>query len=177
MQELVSILLIGVSLSMDTFSFSLSLGTLSNATKYLRIFPFWVAIFHFIMPIIGNMIGIKIMQVFNLASHIILGLILIVLAVNLAISYYKKEEANVNLNLLSTPLLALSLSIDSFTVGLAISDITANYIIASLIFAVTSFSFTVLGIIIGKYSSNLIGKYASLLGIFLLFILGIVHIF
>lgn len=176
MQELVSILLIGLSLSMDAFSFSLSLGTLSNS-KYLKIFPFWVALFHFIMPFLGNMLGTKIIQVFNLTSNIILGLILIILAINLSISYFKNEETKVTLTHASTPLLALSLSIDSFTVGLAISNLTTNYLIASLIFALTSLSFTILGIIVGKYSRHLIGKYASLFGIFLLLILGIIHIF
>ena len=58
MQELVSIFLIGVSLSMDTFSLSLSMGTLIKNKKFLTLFPFVVALFHFIMPLIGNKIGI-----------------------------------------------------------------------------------------------------------------------
>ncbi len=44
------------------------------------------------MPIIGNKIGISIMNYFNLASNIVLGLVLIVLGVNLAINYFKKRR-------------------------------------------------------------------------------------
>ena len=91
MQELVSIFLIGVSLSMDTFSLSLSMGTLIKNKKFLTLFPFVVALFHFIMPLIGNKIGITIMNCFNIASNIVLGLILIILGVNLAIQFFKKE--------------------------------------------------------------------------------------
>ena len=176
MREIVSILLIGISLSMDTFSLSLTLGTVSE-NKLIKILPLFVGIFHFFMPIIGNIIGITLINLLNLASNIILGTVLIVLGINLAIHYFKDETAEINLNIIGIIIFALSVSIDSFSVGLGINDITNNYYIASIIFALCSAAFTYLGIIIGKYSSKLIGKYAIILGIFLLLILGIFHLF
>lgn len=177
MQEIVSILLIGISLSMDTFSLSLSLGSIKTQSKYLHIFPLLVGIFHFIMPILGNLIGIEIIKIFNIASNILLGLILILLSINLAIHYFKDKSINFNLNIIGIILLAFSVSIDSFTIGFGISNITNRYIIASVIFSICSSSFTYLGLLIGKYSNKLIGKYASIIGIFLLLILGIYHLF
>ena len=176
MREIVSILLIGISLSMDTFSLSLTLGTVSE-NKLIKILPLFVGIFHFFMPILGNFIGITLINLLNLASNIILGTVLIVLGINLAIHYFKDETAEINLNIIGVIIFALSVSIDSFSVGLGINDITNNYYIASIIFALCSAAFTYLGIIIGKYSSKLIGKYAIILGIFLLLILGIFHLF
>lgn len=176
MREIVSILLIGISLSMDTFSLSLTLGTVSE-NKLIKILPLFVGIFHFFMPILGNIIGVALINLLNLASNIILGTVLIVLGINLAIHYFKDESAEINLNIIGILIFALSVSIDSFSVGLGINDITNNYYIASVIFALCSASFTYLGIIIGKYSSKLIGKYAIILGIFLLLILGIFHLF
>ena len=176
MREIVSILLIGISLSMDTFSLSLTLGTVSE-NKLIKILPLFVGIFHFFMPILGNFIGITLINLLNLASNIILGTVLIVLGIILAIHYFKDETADINLNILGIIIFALSVSIDSFSVGLGINDITNNYYIASIIFALCSAAFTYLGIIIGKYSSKLIGKYAIILGIFLLLILGIFHLF
>ena len=176
MREIVSILLIGISLSMDTFSLSLTLGTVSE-NKLIKILPLFVGIFHFFMPILGNFIGITLINLLNLASNIILGTVLIVLGINLAIYYFKDETAEFKLIILGIIIFALSVSIDSFSVGLGINDITNNYYIASIIFALCSAAFTYLGIIIGKYSSKLIGKYAIILGIFLLLILGIFHLF
>ena len=176
MREIVSILLIGISLSMDTFSLSLTLGTVSE-NKLIKILPLFVGIFHFFMPILGNFIGITLINLLNLASNIILGTVLIVLGINLAIHYFKDETAEINLNIIGILIFAISVSIDSFSVGLGINDITNNYYIASIIFALCSAAFTYLGIIIGKYSSKLIGKYAIILGIFLLLILGIFHLF
>lgn len=176
MKELVSILLIGISLSMDTFSLSLSLGSLAKINKYLKIFPLLVGIFHFFMPLLGNLIGMQIVKTFNIASNILLGLILIFLGINLAIHYFKDEKIEINLNYLSVILLAFSVSVDSFSVGLGISNLTNKFILSSIVFCVCSFSFTMMGLIIGKYSDKLIGKYASFLGIILLLFLGIYHL-
>lgn len=176
MKEIVSILMIGISLSMDTFSLSLSLGALSHL-KVLKIIPLVVGIFHFFMPLLGNMLGLKLIDIFHLTGHILLGFILIALAINLAIHYFKDEEINFNLNFLGIILFALSVSFDSFTVGMGINALTEKYILASIIFALCSASFTYLGILIGKYSSKLMGKGANLIGITILFILGVYHLF
>lgn len=177
MKEIVYILLIGISLSMDTFSLSLSIGTIYSNKSYLTIFPLSVGIFHFFMPLLGNIIGMKIILYFNIASNIVLGLILIFLGLNLAIHYFKDDNKDIHLGLLSIVFLAFSVSIDSFTVGFGLSNITNSYLKCSFIFALCSASFTYLGLTIGKYSSKIIGKYANILGILLLLILGISHLF
>jgi putative Mn2+ efflux pump MntP len=176
MQEIISIFLIGISLSLDTFSLSLSLSPIFSNTKYNNLFPLIVGIFHFIMPNIGNFAGIKLIQILNLASNILLGLILIFLGLNLLISQVKEEEPKVKLSILGVTFLALSVSVDSFTVGLGLSNLSSSNILSSFIFAICSFTFTNLGLIIGKYSQKHIGKYANILGIILLFILGIYHL-
>lgn len=177
MQEIVSILLIGISLSMDTFSLSLSVGSLNNKNNLLKLLPLFVGIFHFFMPLLGNFIGIGLINLLDLASNVILGLVLIILGINLAIHYIKDESTSITINFWGLVFFALSVSIDSFSVGLGINDITSNYFLASIIFALCSAAFTYLGLLIGKYSSKLIGKYAIILGIFLLLILGIFHLF
>jgi len=177
MYELVSIFLIGVSLSMDTFSLSLSLSAFTKDNKYLKLFLLLVGILHFIMPNIGNILGIGIMNIFNLAGNILLGLILIFLAISIAIEFYKNKKIDINLNLLSIILLSFSVSIDSFTVGLGISNITNNYLLSSLIFSILSMLFTYLGLIIGKYSKHLIGRFSNIIAILILLVLGIYHLF
>ena len=176
MQEMVSILLIGISLSMDTFSLSLSLGSIANKQK-LKLIPFIVGIFHFFMPLMGNVLGLKLVKWFNLASHFLLGFILIFLGLNLAFHYFKDEEINIRLNIIGMIIFAISVSIDSFTVGIGINAITNKTILASLIFALCSASFTSLGLLIGKYGANYIGKKATFLGIALLLVLGLYHLF
>lgn len=177
MQEIVSVLLIGISLSMDTFSLSLSVGTIVSQNKLIKFLPLLVGLFHFFMPLLGNIVGLAVIKLLDLASNVILGSVLIILGINLAIHYIKDEQANIKLSFLGLIIFALSVSIDSFSVGLGINDITNNYFLASIIFALCSSAFTYAGVIIGKYSSQLIGKYAIIIGILLLIILGLFHLF
>ena len=51
------LLLIGICLSMDTFSLSLSLGTFNIVKKKCILFSCLVAMFHFIMPLLGVILG------------------------------------------------------------------------------------------------------------------------
>ena len=69
MQELVSVIIIGISLSMDTFSLSLSLGPIIHNSKYTTIVPIFVGLLHFLMPILGNYLGIRIMILLKLLVY------------------------------------------------------------------------------------------------------------
>ena len=57
MQEILSLLLIAIALSMDTFSVSLSLGTANIPIEKGIFLSIAVGIMHFIMPILGMLIG------------------------------------------------------------------------------------------------------------------------
>ena len=168
MRELASLLLIGIGLSMDTFSISLSIGALNivkNETKYISLL---VGIMHFFMPLLGLLLGSKMITNFNINSNYLLSVILIVLAIKLLIDYFKDEEINIELNFSGIFLFAIAVSLDSFSTGLGLPAITHNVFLATTIFSLCSFSFTYLGLTIGKYTEDKIGKYATILGIILL---------
>ena len=80
MKESLTILTIAIALSMDTFSLSLGIGTGNISKKRCLLFSIIVGIMHFIMPLIGNLIGNKIVEIFMLKSNFLLGIILIYLA-------------------------------------------------------------------------------------------------
>ena len=176
MQEIVSLILIGVSLSMDTFSLSLGIGPIINESKYNIFLPIIVGVFHFFMPLFGNYLGVKLIKILSLSSNILLGVILILLSIHLILDYFNEKEVSFRINIINSLVFALGVSIDSFSVGLGISDITNNYLLSSLIFAICSFVFTNFGLIIGNYSHKYMGNYANLLGILLLLILGLYHL-
>jgi len=52
--------MIGVSLSMDTFSISLSLGTFNISKRKTLFLSILVGIMHFFMPLFGTILGTKI---------------------------------------------------------------------------------------------------------------------
>lgn len=177
MKEILNILLVGVALSMDTFSLSLGVGTYNLEKKKCFILSFLVGLMHFIMPLLGNMVGNQIMRFFELNSNLFLGCILLFIAGNLLVDMLKKEEdTTIDLSFLGMLLFAFGVSIDAFSTGLALTAITTNKFLAMLLFSMTSFTFTYIGLNIGKYVSKKLGNKASILGFILLIALGIFHI-
>ena len=65
MKEILNILLIGIALSMDTFSLSLGVGTYNLEKKKCLTLSLLVGLMHFIMPLLGNVVGDKIMHFFE----------------------------------------------------------------------------------------------------------------
>lgn len=176
MVEFVTILTISVALSMDTFSLSLGVGTMNLSKKKSLELSIIVGIMHFIMPLLGILIGTSILRFFQLNSNLMLGMILIFLAGQMLYDLFLKEDPTINLNIFGMFFFAIGVSIDAFSTGLGLSAITSNIIPAMIIFSITSFIFTLLGLFIGKYASKLLGTYASIFGAILLMIIGIFHI-
>lgn len=174
--QIFSILLIGIALSMDTFSLSLGVGTFNATYKKSLQLSIIVGIMHFVMPLLGMLIGNKLLQLFEVQSDILLGIILIFIAIQMLIDILKHEEEKFNLSLFGMLLFAFGVSLDSFSVGLGIKAITDNIFLATTIFAFVSFIFTFCGILVGKFASKIIGIYANIIGVIILFVLGIVHI-
>ena len=83
---------------------------------------------------------------------------------------------NISKNYITLLLLALVVSLDSFATGLGINAITSNHILAGCIFSATAFFITMFGIFLGKYSKLIIGKYANIIGIIILFAISLINI-
>lgn len=176
MKEIITILTIAIALSMDTFSLSLGIGTSKISKKRCFLFSIIVGVMHFVMPLIGNFIGNKIVEIFMLKSNFLLGIILIYLAITMIIEIIKPDNKPKNMNVFNMLLFALGVSIDSFSTGIGLSAITNNMLCAVIIFSITSFCFTYLGLLIGKYANRLLGVYATIFGAILLIVIGVFHL-
>lgn len=176
MNEIITLITIAIALSMDTFSLSLGIGTKSLSSKRSLLFSFIVGIMHFFMPLMGIFIGNKIISLFTLKSNFLLGIILIYLGLTMLIELINTNNKDCKINIINMFIFAIGVSIDSFSTGLGLSAITENIISATIIFSITSFLFTYLGLIIGKYANKLLGIYATIFGSLLLIIIGLTHL-
>ena len=160
---------VGIGLSMDAFSLSLSLGTTYPSKRNIVKTSLIVGIFHFIMPLLGYFIGINFK--YRISGINILTFLLFVV---LSFELYKNrnEENNSILNNLTILLIAFSVSIDSFTVGIVFGLNSEFIVISSIIFSLTSFIFTYLGLTLGKKLKDKYKKHSTYLGIILLLIVA-----
>ena len=177
MSILISLFLIGISLSMDTFSVCLSIGTFNISKNKILFLCTIVGIMHFFMPLFGSFLGNKIINFLNINVNFLLGIILLFIGIEMIIELIKKDDKFFELNFFNMFLVSISVSLDSFSTGLGLKAITSDVILSGLIFSLCAASFTFLGLLIGKYSHEKLGIYGNILGIILLLVLGTIHIF
>ncbi len=177
MMPLVTIIMIAVGLSMDAFSLAILYGTLNFERKKTIILSTSVGIFHFFMPLLGNCVGIAIFKLLPIRPNILVGTIFLIISIQMLLSIFKEEEIVDLKGLFAILLFAFTVSVDSFSVGIGLSAISNNNILAVSIFSITSFIFTFIGLTIGSKLNEKFGKISTLIGSIVLLCLSVVYLF
>lgn len=167
--EIISLIIIGLSLSIDAFTLSLAYGLLNVSRKKIFITSLSVAIFHFIMPLLGLFIGHILTDMIHVNSKYILITVLLIILIEMIKSLQENEKEH-ELSLINIIIFSCLVSFDSFSVGIGLEYITNKIFLGSIIFSLLSFTFTYLGFKLGKYLSQKADKYAKIIGIILLII-------
>ena len=171
---MLSIFFIGLALSVDAFSLSVSAGTTNLDGQKKMVLAISIGIMHLIMPGLGIIVGSHMFKIipfsisyFNVLIFIYLGIIMLL----------KKEETKIfKYSLLNSLLLAICVSIDSFSIGIGLSDITHHYLIAAMTFGVISGIISYAGLLLGERIVGLLKDHATKLGAIILFLLAIVNL-
>jgi len=174
--NIILIFFIAISLSMDAFSLSLAYGTINLKKKEISILSIIVGVYHFFMPIFGMLIGGYINKFINASKYLIILVIFSLIGINMLIESKKEKEEVKYMKIGQMLLFGFAVSIDSFSVGIGINNISNNFIMCSSIFSLTSFIFTYLGLKLGKKLNLLIGKIATFIGGISLILLGIIYV-
>lgn len=169
------ILLIAISLSMDAFSMSLAYGTLDISKKDILRLSILVGIYHFFMPLLGSYLGSNLLKLFPINSNFIVFIILTIIGLEMIIDTLRKKENVTKMQFLQMIIFGFTVSIDSFSVGIGLDTLTNNYLLSSLIFSMTSFSFTLSGLYIGKKINQIFGRISTMIGGAILILIAIMY--
>lgn len=176
--DLVSMILIGLSLAMDAFAVSISSGV--TLKKYHIGHAFRIALFfglfQAIMPLIGWSAGLSFKTQVDTFSHWIAFLILLVIGCKMIYESILIKEDNRKCdptNLLVLSGLAIATSIDALAIGVSFSllniTITEPVIIIGLVTFITSF----IGVYLGDKFGILFGNKIEIFGGIVLILIGI----
>lgn len=172
---MLSIFFIGLALSMDAFGLSIGIGMQKIGKRVLVLLPISVAVFHFVMPMLGNSFSFLIRDILYFDPGFLMTIVFFYLSIMMFVT--RNKEDNVILkSLVSILFTAFSVSVDSLTVGLGLSSITSHYIASSLIFSTCAGCLTYIGLMIGKYSMKCFKREANVFGSVLLFVLAVVNL-
>lgn len=172
--NIILLFLIAISLSMDAFSMSLAYGTKITDKKNIYLLSIIVGIYHFIMPIFGMKIGIYLLNLIPVKENLITIIIFLIIGINMIIEAFKSKENIKELKIIEMLLFGFAVSIDSFSIGIGINNISKNILIPSFMFSIVSALFTYVGLLFGNKINKYLGKISTIIGGITLIILGFI---
>lgn len=175
--EFLLILVIGISVSMDAFSLSLAYGTLGILKSQRIYLSLIVSVFHFFMPIFGYLFGNYVINLLKINPDIVVTLVLMFIGIDMIASSFKKEDNIKVMRGFEYFLFGFAVSIDSFSVGMSLTDISKNVFLPAIVFSLCSGFFTFVGLTFGNKIEKSLGKVATIGGGVVLSIIGIIYAF
>ncbi|WP_106496045.1 manganese efflux pump MntP [Lentibacillus sp. Marseille-P4043] len=162
---IVSLVFMAFALGMDAFSVSLGMGMQLLRLKRIAFIGFVIGLFHIIMPFIGIILGKVISGQIGQLTTLIAGMLLIAIGAQMIFSAFNHEVKKIvkpaGIGLL---LFAISVSMDSFSVGLSLGMSGVKTAVALLLFGAVSMILTWFGMLLGKKVHGLLGAYSEILG-------------
>ncbi|WP_040206977.1 manganese efflux pump MntP [Neobacillus jeddahensis] len=163
--ELITLIVMAFALGMDAFSVGLGMGMYKLRLRKICYIGLTIGFFHVWMPLVGVLAGKFLSEKFGIFATFIGGVLLIVLGVQMIWSTIKEGEDKVispaGFGLL---LFALSVSLDSFSVGLTLGIYGAKTIMVILCFGIVATVQTWAGLLLGRKVQGWLGTYSEALG-------------
>ena len=173
--NIIELIVLSFSLSMDSFATSLCKGIEFNNNLYKSSITtsIWFSIFQTIMPVLGyylgNIISMKLFSVAYYISFFILSF--------LGISMIREKDDVVQLNdslgFKIMFLLSVSISMDAFSVGISYALLNLNIILSSILNFSITFITTYIGCILGSKIGSKYSSISKIIGGIILISLGI----
>ena len=173
------LVVLAISLSMDSFSTALCEGVRYNNLKLKNILliSFMFSLFQSLMPFLGYLFGYMMSSIVFSIGHILSFFIFIILGIGLIRKSNNDEDDIKGINLKSIILLSIAISIDAFSVGITFVNLNVNIFMSLIMIFMVTFITTVMGVVIGNKFGGYLKKIALKFGGLVLISLGIKVLF
>lgn len=173
--EAAALLIMAMALGMDAFSVGLGMGMVQLRLKRICKIGLTIGFFHVVMPLFGMMIGHYLTDLFGTVAVMVGGILLLLLGAQMIYTsiIHQKEELLVPPVGFGLFLFALSVSLDSFSVGLSLGIYGAKVWLTLFLFGVVSTVMTWGGLLLGRRFRHYMGTYSEVLGGCILFVFGL----
>jgi len=176
--ELMTLCMMAFALGMDAFSVGLGMGFFRLRLKQMFYIGFTIGLFHIVMPLLGMIVGRFLSEQFGGIASYIGGALLLLLGIQMIATSFKRESdpliSPVGIGLI---FFALSVSLDSFSVGLSLGIYGARTLVTIFLFGFFSMFLTWIGLLLGRRFQKWLGIYGEMLGGTILFMFGIKLLF
>jgi putative Mn2+ efflux pump MntP len=175
--SLITIFIIAVGLGIDAFSVAIGIGAANNKKSWGPVLRLATAfgLFQFVMPIIGWLAGLSVVEIIGSFDHwIAFGLLALVGGKMIREGFEKESAEEREDQTRGWPLLMLSVatSIDALAVGFSFSVLKNPILLPAVIIGIVCFLMTVTGMIFGKVLAKIFGKKVEIFGGLVLIAIG-----
>ena len=176
--EIIEILLLGISLSMDAFAVSVCKGLSMKEINWKKaiIIGSYFGIFQALMPVIGYILWSTFESLVTNIDHWIAFVLLVLIGGNMireALSKEENDNYNDDVDFKTMSILAIATSIDALAIGITFVFLNVNVSFAVTLIGITTFIISLIGVKLGnKFGSNYKSK-AGIAGGIVLILIGI----
>lgn len=178
--DLISIILIGVGLSMDASAVCIAKGMSLQKDKlfeYAFKLAFAFGFFQALMPSIGYFAGSRFAGYIQQIDHWVAFILLGIIGINMIKESFEVADSDdktiSEISFKAILILAIATSIDALAIGVSFAFLNVNIFQAAGIIGCTTFILSFVCVMIGKSLGTLCQKYAEVLGGVILIGLGI----
>jgi len=172
----ISIILIGLGLSFDTFAVSVSTGLIKKSLRFWQGVKIAIvmAFFQGLMPLLGWLGGSQLSTYISSIDHWIAFVLLSAVGLKMIFDSFSKEEKKVNpLQFRMIVLMAIATSIDALIVGISLAFVEVVIIQSVLIIGAITFLAAMIGMLVGKSANGKLGKKVEIFGGLILIGIGL----
>ncbi|CAM2929322.1 manganese efflux pump [Paenibacillus sediminis] len=177
--QLVTIVIMAIALGLDAFSLGIGVGLKGIRLWDVLKISFVIALFHVLLPLLGMFAGHYMSSILGHVTSYVAGGLLLLLGGHMIYNSFKGDQVQF-MNYRSLPgviLFSLSVSIDSFSVGISLGMFRSDLFFTVLAFGFFGGLMSVLGLLLGRTVSQGLGDYGEAAGGVILFTFGLLFIF
>jgi len=175
--DILTMIFIAAGLSMDSFAVSIVNGFSITKLKLKNILLIAIsfALFQTLMPVLGWLAGGTIEYYIRSIDHWIAFSLLLYLGIRMITSGSNDPTVSACYKIKIPEIITQSFatSIDALAIGLSLAVLKVNIVVPVLIIGITTFLFSVAGLLIGKYSGKRLKRSSEISGGIILILIGV----
>jgi manganese efflux pump family protein len=173
--QFVTVLIMAVALGMDAFSLGIGVGMRGIRLLHIVQISLIIGLMHVLMPLMGMVMGHYFSTILGQVASTVGGGLLILLGGHMIYNSLFGDQAvrYQARSAWSIWVFALSVSIDSFSVGVSLGLVATDIIVTVLLFGFFGAVMSVMGLMLGRRVGNWVGEYGETFGGMILLGLGI----
>ncbi|GAA3412922.1 manganese efflux pump MntP family protein [Paenibacillus hodogayensis] len=174
--QLITVIVMAIALGMDAFSLGIGIGLRGIRLLDILKISFVIGLFHVLMPLVGMYMGHYVGELLGNVATLLGGMLLIMLGAHMIFSSFKSggdARSFDHRKLGGLLLFALTVSVDSMSVGVSLGMFATDLLFTVLMFGAAGGLMSVFGLLLGRRASSWIGEYGEALGGIILLAFGI----